>query len=607
MDEQRRQDERAAAAGDPSAKKRLFVARLRAGEVDPNAAMLAAILGREEAFEAVGSPHESFVPGVSVDPRRIFDLKPGDRLGHGPAFQCLTLLGSRLCAMWALDTALRAIQTDPNADRPRDMLLIQSLLDWIFDDSDENLRVVERSRQVIELSDYGGPEIEDTRARVMIHALSVPSAWEGPSADSAAAAVMTAVEAGSLAYHVALDEAGLDLGEAAAEAAERAEWLLQRVNLAKIALLEDQAHDDEGRPRPISSNPQRNSDADLRTLERQVIGVIGREEVDEDETSPELARLLKVYARTEGTLFRAGDRLLLLVVESMGLDVAAVGAAHAELLRLDRLRPRPDEKVIEPVRETFRRLDRELQREMKKAVGITSATVAAVEQESGVQSPDLDLFHCVHADVGRFNRHGPAYPWVRPRDFQVINITDLASATEAPAGFIRIEQGGYWTGFLREATRHHGRGDPSVLTAAVENSARNSVVSSTWLLLQVKLAAEVLESYSGFEREQTENTLLIPRRGQHGDPDEFAQDWNCQNVEVWGRTLVGAWRHVTGEGAVGAVLVVERRDLLLRTVGRGAVLSNRVGDELYRWLERQPTLPEAIADLERQGLIQIGR
>lgn len=609
MDEARRRDERAAAAGDMDAKKRLFIGRLRAGEMDPNAAALAAILGREEALDVVGSKHETFLPDADVSPRRIFELQSGDRIGHSAAFHYLTMLEPRQCAMWALDTALRAIDTGQNGFKAGHMLLIQSLFDWIIDNSQENLFVVERSRDMLELDEHGGPGVDDVRARVLIQALSVPTNWNGPNADSAGAAVRAAIEAGDLALVAALAN---DESQAAAEAAQRREWKRQRVNLAKIALLEDQAHDEEGRPRAIP-NPARNSDEGLRAIERQVAGAISRDEIDEDETSPELTRLLKAFARSTETLHQAGDRLLATIVNAMGLDTVAgaTEAAYVELRRLDGLRPPAEESVLNAARETFRRLDKQLQDGMVKAVGITSATVAVLDREAGVEPPDLDAFHCVHRDVGVFDEHGPAYPWVRPREFEVIDMVDVSSAfDDAPAGCLKIEKGGYWPGHLREAARMSPpRGEAHVLAAAIESASRRGVVSSTWLLGQVRVAADVIGAYAGFSRDQTEGTLLIQRRSAaaRADANDLASEYNCENVETCGRLTVGAWRYVTGENAVGAVLVIDRRDLVLRTVGRGAVLSNRVGDELYRWLDRQPEMREAVADLERQGLIRVTR
>ncbi len=333
MDESRRRDERAASAApdDVAARARVLSARLRAGEINPNALALASILGRQDAFHVVGEPYEPVRSGAG--PIIVFGLTTHGRTRtvrtdlafdlltttHGRtrtvrtdlAFDLLTGLGSHVAAMWAFDTAFRSLEG--SQDRARDEQLLDSLLKWILDDNEANLRVAMRSRDILRLFVLPGADEETTlRAEVIGYALGTATMDSDPLSQAMAAesAAMAALQAGVLTW---MRSAG---SQDERVQAQNREYDRQRESLAKIIMIEDQPFDELGNPRTIANPgllvplvPQRLNDDGAAACARSVLMHLGlnatqrdldRRLAEDDGSQKMLAAVVRRVSRAAG-------------------------------------------------------------------------------------------------------------------------------------------------------------------------------------------------------------------------------------------------------------------------------------------------------------------
>lgn len=315
MDESIRRDERAVGAspGDVAARARVLSTRLRAGEINPDALALAAILGQQDAYEVVGDPYSPVRPGAG--PILVFGLAPHGRMRTvraDLAFDLLVGFGSHVAAMWAFDTAFRSLEGSP--DLARDTLLLNSLLQWLLNDSETNLRVVQRSRELTQqlVLPHTADGEERLRAEVIGHALATATDGIGQMSQihSAENAARAALQAGVLAW------ARSSGSQEDRVLAQNREYDRQRESLAKIVMLEDQPFDELGNPRTIANPgllvplvPQRLNDDGAAACARSVLMHLGlnatqrdldRRLAEDDGSQKMLAAVVRRVSRAAG-------------------------------------------------------------------------------------------------------------------------------------------------------------------------------------------------------------------------------------------------------------------------------------------------------------------
>lgn len=287
-------------------------ARLRAGEINPDALALAAILGRQDAYEVVGDPYAPVRAGAG--PILVFGLAPHGRMRTvraDLAFDLLVRFGSHVAAMWAFDTAFRSLEGSP--DLARDTLLLNSLLQWLLDDSETNLRVVQRSEEMIQQIAIPHADGEERlRVEVIGHALATATDDAGQMSriHSAENAARAALQAGVLAW------ARSSGSQEDRVLAQNREYDRQREALAKIVMIEDQPFDELGKPRTIANPgllvplvPQRLNDDGATACARSVLMHLGlnvpqrelNERLGEDDGSQRmLAAVVRRVSRAAG-------------------------------------------------------------------------------------------------------------------------------------------------------------------------------------------------------------------------------------------------------------------------------------------------------------------
>lgn len=316
MDESRRRDERAASASpeDVAARARVLAARLRAGEINPDALALAAILGRQDAYAVVGDPYAPVRAGAG--PILTFGVSEDGRTHTARsdlAFDCLARLGSHVVSLWAFDTAYRSLEG--SREWARDELLLDSLRQWLLNDSDDNLRAVERSRDMVQqfvIPEAGEAGEDRLRAQILAHALGAATDSVGRRSQIWAAenAARAALHAGVLAWVIAPGSQ-----EDRVET-QSMEYDRQRESLAKIVMIEDQPFDEAGKPRTISNPgllvplvPKRLSDDGAAACARSVLMHLGlnvpqreldRRLAEDDGSQKMLAAVVRRVSRAAG-------------------------------------------------------------------------------------------------------------------------------------------------------------------------------------------------------------------------------------------------------------------------------------------------------------------
>lgn len=188
MDEDMRSLERLTETGDQDAQARLMVARLRAGELREEAVRLAALLGRKDACVVTGLSPLTNIQFSALDMRGVQLERHSVLSGREPEIvRLLVALGKRDSVMWAYDTAMRTLRTGPVEHRDRDALFVNSLLEWLLDDS--AVRSVHASRREIRaLLDQSGYDPGSQRLTAIFWALEAVTGSDVWAARSASLA-----------------------------------------------------------------------------------------------------------------------------------------------------------------------------------------------------------------------------------------------------------------------------------------------------------------------------------------------------------------------------------------------------------------------------------
>lgn len=236
MDEDMRSLERLAETGDQEAQARLMAARLRAGELREEAVRLGALLGRKDACVVTGLSPLTNIQFSTLDMRGMQLERHSVLSGREPeVVRLLVALGKRDSVMWAYDTVARTLRTGPVEDRDRDATFVNSLLEWLLDDS--AIHPVHASRREIRaLLDQSGYDAESQRLSAIFWALEAAMGSDVWAARSASTA-------GGCAANVSGEKGAASL-----------ELSRQRESLAKIILRESLPFSDDGRPK---STPHR--------------------------------------------------------------------------------------------------------------------------------------------------------------------------------------------------------------------------------------------------------------------------------------------------------------------------------------------------------------